>query len=577
MDELNHSPLVQFYHQLEQLLSELQQPPFQVSLSERLSQFSKQWLMWVKTEPDLLFAQTQLHNLYFSSGLNLSFNRLIYTTLLASRNKLDDSVHQQLLCAIICVSAYLPKPDTTKLLANNKAFPKQALFSLLKSSQWQLCRHGVKVWPYLMRYISTNTSKLSSLDSLQAMLFIAVKLAKLTTFTEGKSPLNFALAFKKVCSDAPQNWYAYLRPLLIYPGLIPPGTCLKDQHDNLQLCLALKSESLLLIDLTAKNGDATDNTPRLIQTTKVTQLSSALKIAKMETLSDYWGAPYKHAKVSTENFTNPWSKKTSLSTVPHSLLAIQTELNAALPDVDNIVEILEQEPAFSAQLQNLASANNRLMLPIVTSRHGLLINGFDRSYQALLQHSLLSRLTQDTFPLQNKLLNFTQLFCFTADELVKLCCVNATELTSTIGLFALSYFFISPQVRTRLNWKTNPSEHYKLSHLFALEHADQFGQFSIKLAKAWQQPAEVTTVLQQLSATNQLHYPNQSSTNTLVYIMRLALIGAREIYFAENHECEQTTLFKHKALIYLKLAPQQFTHFLTEISHKNQVYCSLTL
>lgn len=574
MDELNHSSIVQLYQQLEQLQTELQQPPFQATLGSKLKLFAKQWIMFAKANPDLLFAQTQLFKVNYSSSLNLSFNTLVYTCLLASRNKLDDSVHQQLLIATICLSAYNPLANKQTIAASGNAFPRQALATLFQSTHWQICRHSLKIKGYLLRFIDTGASVLATLDRLHSVLFIAAKLAKLTTNTATKPSVSFAVALRKVCISSPQNWYTYLRPLISYPSLTPPGSCVRYEKDELQLCLALQSDNLMLISLSSDNEKVNQQSIQVVPATKVQQLSPQLNLANPDKLKYYWGKPYQNAKEVAEGLTNPWTRKTSLSIVPLSLAAIQTELSSTVPNVDKIVNILEQDPAFSTQLQNIASANSRLMLPIITSRHGLLMNGFDRSYQALLQHCLLSRLTQEGFPLQNKLLNFTQLFCFIADELVKISGKNATDLASTVCLFALSYYFISPMIRTRLNWQISSNEHHKLSHLFRFEQAEQFSQFPIKLARAWQQPPQVITLLQQLFTTDASQDSHKATTNPIVNIIGLALIAARRIYFNESPACKKTLFFQQNALSQLKLETQQFTYLLEEISFKNHVFCS---
>jgi hypothetical protein len=573
MDEFGHSSIVQLYQQLEQLQTELHNLPFEATFSNRLNLFAKDWLSFAKAKPDLLFAQPQLHKVDYASSLNLSFNILVYTCLLASRNKLDDAVHQQLLIAAICQSAYIPLTHKTKKTHTDRTFPGHALFVLFQSPRWQICRHGLKINNYLVRSIDIGKNHLATLDRLHSVLFIAVQLAKLTTSDQAKAPDNFALALKKVCLGAPQNWYPSLRPLLSYPSVLPPGSCVADEHDARQLCLALQSNKLLLIALAPDNEPVNQHSMRLVPQTKITQLYPALRITDRNKLKEYWATSTQNAESSTAKFISPWSNKTSLSTVPHSLIAIQTELSSTLPNVDKIVDILEQEQAFSAQLQNIASANSRLMLPIISSRHGLLMNGFDRSYQALLQHCLLSRLTQDVFPLQNKLLNFTQLFCFTADELAKLSGKNASDLASTVCLFAVSYYFIAPSIRTRLHWQLHPDEHYKLSHLFRLQQAEQFSQFPIKLAKAWQQPPQVLTILQQLFS-HTWQDTLKPKTNPMLNIIGLALIAARKIYFTQAPECKQTALFEQNALRQLKLETQQFTQLRTEIALKNQVFCS---
>jgi hypothetical protein len=573
MDEFGHSSIVQLYQQLKQLQTELQNQPFAATLSNRLNLFAKDWFGFAKAQPDLLFAQPQFHKADYASSLNLSFNILVYTCLLASRNKLDDAVHQQLLIAAICQSAYIPLNHKTKKTPPALVFPGQALLTLFQSSRWQLCRHGLKINTYLVRSSDIAKNKLATLDSLHSVLFIAVQLAKLTTSTQAKAPDNFALALKKVCLGAPQNWYPTLRPLINYPSLLPPGACVADEHGEPQLCLALQSNKRLLIALAPDDTPVDQHSMRLVPQTKITQLCPALRITNSNKLKDYWTTSTQNTESSTAEFISPWSNKISLSTVPHSLTAIQTELSSTLPNVDKIVEILEQEQAFSAQLQNIASANSRLMLPIISSRHGLLMNGFDRSYQALLQHCLLSRLTQDVFPLQNKLLNFTQLFCFTADELAKLSGKNTSDLASTVCLFAVSYYFIAPSIRTRLHWQLHPHQHYKLSHLFRVQQAEQFSQFPIKLAKAWQQPPQVLTVLQQLF-THTSQDTLKPATNSMLNIIGLALIAARKIYFAQAPECQQTTLYEQNALKQLKLETEQFAQLHTEIALKNQVFCS---
>ena len=571
MDELNYSSLFNLYQQLEQISTELENPPFQATLTSKLVVFTNQFLLFAKKHPDVFSAQPHLYKSQFSPEVNVMFDTLVYLSVIAGRNKLDETVLQQLLIAAICVSSSADSPQAPNNKTELKTSLLHAQLTLFAASRWKLCRRMLVVKEYALRYLHKNSNKLAKLDTLQSLLFIAVKLASLTRNNGKTAPLSFAHALKKICLDAPQHWYTLLRPLMFYPSLIPPGTTLKDQYDDLQLCLAIQSEKTIIYPLSNANDTIKQIAIRIIETAKVKQVFSVQKLPNINKLDEYWGPKFQQIKAAKSESISLWNKKTSLSSVPSSLVAIQLELNTPQPNVDKIVAILEKEQAFSTQLQHIASANSRLMLPVVSSRHGLLMNGFDRSYQSLLQHSLLSRLTQETFPLQNRLANFTQLFCFTADEISKRLASKASDLASTVCLFALSYFFISPMIRTRHMWQPIPVEHYKLSHLFALEHPEQFKQFPVKLAQAWQQPKQVIIALKQLSMGD-----SHIGASQICLVIGLALIASRDIYFQENASCEHTELFKQNAFKQLKFSQTLFDELLKDLALKNQVYCSLS-
>jgi hypothetical protein len=575
MDEQFHLTLKQCYQQFEQQITELQSPPFQPNLHKQITQFVQQFLRLAKHHPIPLFAQLQLYKSQFTPTFNLGFNTLIYTSLLASRNKFDDSIHQQLLFAAICLHASTHKRQQETGSLPVSYFSMQEYQSLFSLQHRQLLRHICKVSNYLDPNLNTRSNKFRQLDGLQICLFVAVKLAKLTTLGANKTLLSFALALKKVCIDAPSNWYVYLRPLLDYPTLIPPGSCIKDEHDNLVISLAVQEKSHLILSLSAKS-EADSVAIRSVDTCKIRQVFPTQKLANLDKLTLYWGEHFEKTTCSNKQIKSPWGKQIGLGTLPSSLIAIQSELNLPIPRVDKIVEILEQEEAFSTQLQNIASANSRLMLPIVTSRHGLLMNGFDRSYQALLQHSLLSRLTQESFPLQKKLLNFTQLFCFIADALAKICGENSSNLASTIGLFSLSYYFISPTIRTCIDWQTGSDEFYKISRLFKIKQTEQASQFPVKLAQAWQQNHQVIKTLQQLLAAEPFQEKAPHTAMDLVKIIGLALVATRKIYFGEEQMCEKTKKFEHLTLLQLAIESNHYHILIEDMALKNQIYCSFT-
>lgn len=577
MDELSHPSITLLYRQLQQIIEELEKPPLQAALTKRITLFTKNFLAFAQHHPDPLFAQPQLYKTQFPHAINLTFNTLVYICLIASRNKLDDSVHLQLLCASICLSTN-KEPEPVSSVNNQQTSttePFHELLSLLKSSRWQICRHILTVNEYLRRYIHKSSDKLAQLDPLQSIVFIATKLAKLTTGTVKHPPISFALSLKKVSIDAPQNWYHTLRPLIVYPSLIPPGSCIKDKHELLHISLAVQGNTHLLFPLTTKKLTPTESVIEIVNASHIKQIFAAQKLTNINKVDEYWGLKYQHAISSKLIKNQAWHNKISLSAPSPNLSAIQNELNAPQPNVNKVVEILEQETTLSTQLQNIASSSNRLTLAISSSRHGLLMNGFERSYQALLQYSLLARLTQESFPLKNKLVNFTQLLCFTADELAKISGSKSSDLASTVCLFALSYYFVSPMIRTRLQWQTNPEQRYHFNRLFKLEHAEHTNQFPLKMAMAWQQPSAIINALKHLLLQDNSHSSIATSNKDISQIIGLAIIASRQIYFCENNTCKQTALFQQNALSHLKLSTHQLSDLLEKVACKKQIYCSL--
>ena len=136
-----------------------------------------------------------------------------------------------------------------------------------------------------------------------------------------------------------------------------------------------------------------------------------------------------------------------MQTAPASLLVIQDQLNHSNADIAVIVKAIENEPVYAHQLQVSASISNRQKQPIQNIQQCLAMLGFERANSILLQHSLMSRLNQQYFPIQQRLLTFSQFFVFIAENLADETKLVSPELASTTANFVVSRLFTLPAIR----------------------------------------------------------------------------------------------------------------------------------
>jgi HD-like signal output (HDOD) protein len=343
--------------------------------------------------------------------------------------------------------------------------------------------------------------------------------------------------------------------------------------------LSISTKGLVTKLLPTKQSVAVQSDKIDIQLTAADQVIQSYPCQQLNSftrLNQWWG----NDLVEWLSSNNDHEQRTAfgemlpIQSAPASLLVIQDQLSHINVDIAVIVKAIEKEPEHAQQLQVLASMSNRQKKPIQSIKHGLAMLGFERTNSILLQHSLLSRLNQQYFPLQRSLLTFSQFFVFIVGELATKTKLVSPELARTTAYFVVSRLFTLPSIRTLNNWERTTDPTFKLASLIKEKETENLKNDGFLLAKTWQQNKQMLEVLLHYDLV-MLKQQNKRATNQYCYLIGLSLTLAQEHYFSGTTHCKETELYFKAGLTELGLIQADVMNMMTDITSSTNVFCPL--
>ena len=538
-----------------------------------------------KNHPDLIFAQPQLYKPQLPFVVNLAFNSVVLTCLLAVRNKFDPAVTIQLMCGSLSIYAleqssiekyYQSDKDDKKLVTKKVGQKNEKFTQLLKANKQHVWLSNYLLCPHihLARYPRTSLT-----TPITALAYMANKLALFTTPNKNKPPISFAKAIKQLSLHSCSKWYALLVPLIQYPGVSALGSYIQLRDGTVHIVLSLSIAGLITKPLPTKQSALVQQGKAGIQLTPIEQVIQNYPCQQLNSftrLSQWWGTDlldWLSSKPEYEQIVT-FDSILPVQPAPASLLVIQDQLNHINADVTVIVKAIEKEPAYADQLQITASASNRQKQPVQTIQHGLAMLGFERTNSILLQYSLRSRLNQSYFPLQQSLLNFNQFFVSIAGELATQTKLVSPELASTTAYFAVSRLFTLPAIRTMTHWETSSLPIFKVASLVNIKETESLKNNGLLLANAWHQNKQILEVLLQYDLVMHKHVKKRSSRQ-FCYLLGLSLILAHEYHFSGTTRCRETNAYFKAGLAELGISQTDVMNMMVEVISTTNVFCQL--
>jgi hypothetical protein len=575
----------QHYIALVKLLKTYRTAPLDRDLLKASHHFCKSLYDAAKAHPDLIFAQPQLYKPQLPFIVNLTFNSAVLTCLLAVRNKFDPSVTIQLMCGSLSICALEQSPiekhyqtdEDNEALLTKKIGHKNIKFAqLLKTNQQHIWLCNYLLCSHMH---STDYPRGSLTNPITALAYMANQFALLCTPNKHKQPISFAHAIKLLSVKCCPKWYSLLIPLLQYPSLTTPGSYVRLQDKSIHIVLSICNKGLITKPLQTKQSVEvkSDNADiQLTSTKKVIQNYPCQQLNSFYRLSQWWGSDLTNWLLSQSDHRQivAFDSLLPVQAAPASLLVIQDQLNHINADIAVIVKAIDKEPAYAHQLQVSASISNRKKKPVHNIKHGLAMLGFERTNSILLQHSLLSRLNQQYFPLQQALLTFAQFFVFIVGELAVKTKVVSPELGSTTAYFLISRLFTLPSIRNQTHWQTSTIPSFKVASLLKVKETENLKNDAFLLANAWHQNKQVLEVLQHYDIIMQKQDNNRSSRQ-FCYLLGLSLTLAYEHYFSGTTRCSETTSYFKVGLGELNISQVELMDMMTDIVSSKNIFCQL--
>lgn len=575
----------QHYIALAKLLKVYRTSPPNRQVLQATLQFCRELYDTSQNHPDLVFAQPQLYKTQLPYVVNLTFNTCVMSCLVAIRNKCDPAVCVQLMCGAISLLAFeqaeieadYQNGPTKAGVQPKKLGKKNATFKkLLEAAQqpiWLAC--------YLInpQINASSHAKIAHLKHVAKLCYVSSQLALLCTYNKQKTHLSFAQAVRKLSVQLPSNDYAILTPLLHYPSLLPPGNFVRLIDGAIKIVLINNIKGLVTKSLPTKNAKEANNPDtsiKVIPNEQVAQTYPSQPINQFSQLTKWWGEDLNTwlASHKTQVIQSPFETILPMQSAPAPLLVIQDQLSQIEADITVIVKAIEKEPDYARQLQVSASLSNRQKQPVDSIRHSLAMLGYERSSHLLLQYSLVSRLNQHYFPLQQTFLAFSQLFVFVTAELAAKTKLLTPEVASTTAYFLVSRLFTLPSLKTCLRWEVSHQEAYKVESLAKAKGANTLKQGGILLAQAWQQNKLILQALQHYDAP-ELNLNNKQSIAQFCYLLGLSLTKAKENYFTNRLTCSQTNGYVETALMELGIDKQALADVDQKVASNAHIFTPL--
>jgi hypothetical protein len=575
----------QHYIALAKLLKIYRSWPLDKDLLKASHHYCKNLYAAAKAHPDLIFAQPQLYKPQLPFVVNLAFNSAVLTCLLAVRNKFDPSVTIQLMCGSLSIYAleqssiekyYQTDADNGKSVAKNIGHTNSKFTQLLKTNQqhiwlssYLLCSHI-----HATRYPRTSLTSPTTV-----LAYMANKLALLCIPNKRKHAISFANAIKYLSIKCCQKWYAMLIPLLEYPCVLPIGSYIRLQDGSIHIVLSQSIEGLITKHLPTKQSVVVESNKadiRLTLAEQVIQHYPCQQLNSFTRLSQWWGADlmdYISSKSSHEQIM-AFNSVQPMQAAPASLLVIQDQLSHINADMAVIVKAIEKAPSYAYQLQVSASVNNRKKQPVQSIQQALAMLGFERANSILLQQSLLSRLNQHYFPLQQALLTFSHFFALIVDKLAVKTKLVSPELASTTAYFVVSRLFTQPTIRTMNHWEVSTRPTFKVTSLVEMKEAESLKSGAFLLAKAWQQNKQILDSLQHYDIVMQKQ-GGPPSARQFCFLLGLSLSLAQENYFSGTTRCKETTSYFKAGLLELNISQVELIDMMTDIALSSNISCPL--
>jgi hypothetical protein len=575
----------QHYIALAKLLKIYRSWPLDKDLLKASHHYCKNLYAAAKAHPDLIFAQPQLYKPQLPFVVNLAFNSAVLTCLLAVRNKFDPSVTIQLMCGSLSIYAleqssiekyYQTDADNGKSVAKNIGHTNSKFTQLLKTNQqhiwlssYLLCSHI-----HATRYPRTSLTSPTTV-----LAYMANKLALLCIPNKRKHAISFAHAIKYLSIKCCQKWYAMLIPLLEYPCVLPIGSYIRLQDGSIHIVLSQSIEGLITKHLPTKQSVVVESNKadiRLTLAEQVIQHYPCQQLNSFTRLSQWWGADlmdYISSKSSHEQIM-AFNSVQPMQAAPASLLVIQDQLSHINADMAVIVKAIEKAPSYAYQLQVSASVNNRKKQPVQSIQQALAMLGFERANSILLQQSLLSRLNQHYFPLQQALLTFSHFFVLIVDKLAVKTKLVSPELASTTAYFIVSRLFTQPTIRNMNHWEVSTRPTFKVTSLVEMKEAESLKSGAFLLAKAWQQNKQILDSLQHYDIVMQKQ-GGPPSARQFCFLLGLSLSLAQENYFSGTTRCKETTSYFKAGLLELNISQVDLIDMMTDIALSSNISCPL--
>lgn len=333
---------------------------------------------------------------------------------------------------------------------------------------------------------------------------------------------------------SPTWTHKYLKPLLKFPSLHPPGGDFVYKQKN-YTCLSVSSHGLGFID---QNGE--------LSYAPLTEIEKT----PMATTLESW---CETASINSEE-GSPFPELFPVMRPPRSLFAVMKLLGQDEIDMITLEKAIAREPSFSEFVIATAVDGNRLNIPVKSIKQGIMTHGSYRLGDMLITYALLNRFNQSEFPLRHKISDFIGLYMALASQIAEQAKVMLPQTAALTALLLASPLFSYPslKVKTKLACKQPVLYSLDITQMLPQDDEREFANSVLKLCAAWKLPPRHQQLLKGL-----LNASERVQKSKEYILLALAFTWARQMYGGSfrNAICKS----ENKLLPALALTPDHKT------------------
>ena len=493
---------------------------------EKTELLAEELLLTLKRYPHQAIAQFQIYkpNLYYFH--NFCFNTILFCGLLLLRNKMNLSAAQQIMSGVL--SWLLCSRNDIESLNKEESDASPCHFETIKAQLIRALGHyNRSLWLEILtsrpgkslRHPATLISDRNPANTIHSYQGLSLAFAVHSTRVKGRNGQSFPQSLKFLVQHSNTFALSLLEPLLDFPGNFAPGSVIVLENKQRFMVLGLIDGQIYALAWQASTKSYHTEIKTLCPS-QVISIQTNASTGNVRLIDIWWGREWQSLLSQLE--VNP---SHSLSTPgykidrpPASLLAVIEQLNKPSIDIPRLTEIIENEPDFAKHITDTASHQSRANLKISKVKHGLLMNGIDRTRSVLIEKALITRLSQNQFPLLSVVYQFVKLWAYIAAAIAQRHPKLLPEECSCWVHFAASGLFTHAEIKSQLAWKLPKTQNdHSNEYQFSLQNPGILWQHALQLSVAWSQDRKLNAALKDAHTKSNLSATAQrSEIHTLI-------------------------------------------------------------
>jgi len=481
------------------------------------------------------------------SALLMDLSILDELSQLLNNQKLSDEQQQR----------WKQHPVLSAQLAKQQGFSEKLL--LLSILQHQERADGSGFPKRLLRHQTTEPAQLLSLVS--RFLFALYP-------RRGLAARHYQQLLKQFYSELPSLTGSHYRALIQLLSPVAPGSLLQDHHKRLLLVMKRPAYNYCWVVTLPNNSTIEHATLLRLGPDDIAREHPAMVIPSID-LAKHW---YQGHRELMDQSGAAWS--TQQLSASQELVALSHELQDEAFRLADVVDKIEQKPALTGQILQLANRQTKQAKPIGSVKHAISLLGLERLLPVLLRGGLQHELQRRQFASFAWLDHCAQLYAECAAELANYSLFLTPDWARTLASFVSAGLLSYPALHTHCvtTHQLRSERSGRFAQLF-ISDASKLREHSIGLMNSWELPLHLQHTLQYHYADPELDEPGKRVIHQ-DHLLRLASFILYELYTGQPL-ADTTAAMKQSLMKRISLSEAQYTAAKTAVIEGGLLVCPL--